>query len=326
MNVGVFFPSLSFKIINKDLIQVGIDNLKNLGCNVILAENCFESFYTSKIAGELDRRVKILENMLNDDNIDIIMAGIGGYGSIQLLDKINFSSIKKSKKIIGFSDVTHLLIPLFNTKKLDVYLGPAFINFCNPYVDNKTIECFKSIVLDECNEYKYEQPKYFCEDDWFIDTSKKLEEKVCKSYSFIKPGIVRGKCIGGNLPSMLDLFGTKFYPRVNKKTILFIEVVSADSVEVIMDQFYKLKLTGVLNKIGALVIGKISGQNIFANEEIFVKFLKELLKEYNNPVIIGTMFTHLDPLFTLQFGSTLEINSQEKIIKMIKRRKKIEKK
>lgn len=166
MNIGVFFPSLSFNIIKSELIDVGINNLKDLGCNVVLAENCFDNMCGANIAGSPETRVKALQSMLNDDNIDIIMSTIGGYGSVQIIDKLDFQKISKRKKIIGFSDVTHLLFPLYDFANADVYLGPAFINFCNPYITDNTKKCFESIILDEVKEFDYVSPKGFYEDEW----------------------------------------------------------------------------------------------------------------------------------------------------------------
>ena len=149
---------------------------------------------------------------------------------------------------------------------------------------------------------------------------RKSLPKDCLGYNFIKGGVVVGPCVGGNLPSMLDLFGTNYKPIIKQGTILLIEVVSTDSPEIIMDQFYKLKLTGAFDRISGLIVGKISAENILSDDNVLGEFLNNLLQDYNFPIVIGAMFTHLEPLYTMQFGSLIRIDSNNKTIKMVKRR------
>ena len=81
--------------------------LESWGLEVTLGKNIFKK--DNQFAGTVEQRSADLQSMIDNEDIKAILCARGGYGSVQIIDNINFSSLRKSPKwIVGFSDVTVL--------------------------------------------------------------------------------------------------------------------------------------------------------------------------------------------------------------------------
>ncbi len=103
---AVSIISTARKVIKKD-IQKSIDVLTSWGLKVVLSKNIFNSYY--QFSGEDEIRKKSLQEILDCKEIKAIFCARGGYGTIRIIDKLNFTLfIKNPKWVIGFSDITVL--------------------------------------------------------------------------------------------------------------------------------------------------------------------------------------------------------------------------
>jgi len=115
--IGVIAPAR--KILREE-IQSGIDMLKTWGLEVVLGKNLFKE--QNQFSGNDEERTGDLQIMLNDDSIRAVISARGGYGTLRIIDKIDFSKFQKHPKwIVGFSDLTVLSYRFFY--KLDLLSG-----------------------------------------------------------------------------------------------------------------------------------------------------------------------------------------------------------
>ena len=88
-------------------LSPAIKLLENWGFEVVFGSNLFEE--NNQFSGTSEQRADDLQSMIDNDAIKAILCARGGYGTVQIIDKIDFSSLKKNPQwIIGYSDVTVL--------------------------------------------------------------------------------------------------------------------------------------------------------------------------------------------------------------------------
>ena len=81
--------------------------LESWGLEVVFGKFLFES--ENQFAGNIEQRTFDLQAMIDDDTISAILCARGGYGTVQIIDKVNFSNlIRRPKWVIGYSDITVL--------------------------------------------------------------------------------------------------------------------------------------------------------------------------------------------------------------------------
>ena len=147
-------------------LKAAILILESWGLEIVLGQNLFEE--NNQFSGTIEQRTADLQSMIDNDVIKAILCARGGYGTIQIVDKIDFSKITQSPKwIIGYSDITvlhsHLhnlgvtaleLLPVhafiseqfLTAKGLQNYWGYNTLNFFTPHKDY--------LVDDDINEFK----------------------------------------------------------------------------------------------------------------------------------------------------------------------------
>ena len=93
--------------ITLDELDPAIKTIESWQLQVELGTNLFE--VDNQFSGTIDQRSTDLQTMIDDDSINAILCARGGYGTVQIIDKINFYKLKNNPKwIVGYSDVTVL--------------------------------------------------------------------------------------------------------------------------------------------------------------------------------------------------------------------------
>lgn len=313
-NISIISPASSFLKEYPNKVKRGCKFLESQGFNIKIENNAAkkESYYSANIR----ERIEDINNALNNENINIIMASIGGYNSNQLLEKLDYHKISKSNKLFcGYSDITCFILAIYSKTHKIVLHGPTFLpeicEYPRPY--DYTWECFKQVLQFKLIEYK--EPTYVVREfiDWKTQETKPLErrkEKNNESWTINKKGKATGKIIGGNLSSILTIIGTEFLPiEIFKDKILFLEDTNIDIAE--FDSFMQsLKLRGVFNDIKGLIIGKFEDSK---NNEQINNFLNIFLEDYDFPIIYNIDLGHTNPMITIPIGATVLLECKDKI-------------
>lgn len=275
-------------------------------------------FYRS---GSVRQRAEELNDLIRNPKVKCIMSTIGGMNSNSILPYIDYDAFKKNPKIIvGYSDVTAILLAIYAKTGITTYYGPALVaslGELSPFVD-WTYQYFKEIAVDDTKfPYALKTPEYWTDEyiSWEAqDRSKEERKNQCIT---VYEGCITGRVIGGNLNTMEGIWGSEYMPEIKKGDILFIED-SLKNAATIERSFSLLKVSGVLDKISGIILGK---HELFDDQktgrkpyEIFL----EILGEIKIPFIADFDCSHTHPMLTLPIGCEIELHATNKKVTIIK--------
>lgn len=263
--------------------QFGIDWLKEKGFVPIYDERLFVSDFI--FAGDDDFRANVIQEYLDRQDIDAIWMVRGGYGSIRIIDRLNFTKFALHPKfIIGFSDVT-----VFHGKLQR--LGFPSIHASMPYCfENKTAEAKQSLL------------------DALLGKSLHYE---LKPFGLNRFGEAEAEIVGGNLSVLYSMLGSSSFPETDGK-ILFIEEVD-EYIYHIDRMMIALKRAGKLQNLKGLIVGGLT--EIHDNPDPFGKTVEEVISEavedYDYPVCFGFPAGHFANNRALVLGENVRLFVQK---------------
>ena len=271
--------------ITKEEIKPAIKLLENWGLNVVLG-NTIE-LEKNQFAGSDIQRISDFQNMLNNATIKAIWCARGGYGTVRIIDQLDFAEFKKHPKwIIGYSDVTILHNHLHN-------LGFNSIHATMPLDVSKNteqaIESLKKTLFGKSLSYKI---------------SSNIDNKI---------GHASGELIGGNLSILYSLLGSESTLNTNGK-ILFIEDLD-EYLYHIDRMLMNLKRNHYFENLKGLIVGGMT--DMHDNSIPFGKNSKEIMldivSEYNFPVVFDFPAGHLNDNNALVLGRevTLDVSTEK---------------
>ncbi len=236
--------------------------------------------------GTDEERLLDMQTMLNDPNIKAIMCARGGYGSVRIVDKINWAPFKKRPKwIIGFSDIT----VFHNHIHHNCHIATLHSKMCNSFPDIWTLAATvqKDTVLSIKDALEGKKMAY-----------------TATPNSHNKWGNAEGVLIGGNLNTIESLAGSSSDIKTDGK-ILFVE----DTEEYLYSidrMFWNLKRTGKLKHLKGLIVGGFDVKTDDETEEFgrtIEDIVLEKVKEYNYPVCFDFPVGHQRANYALKCGS-----------------------
>ena len=256
-------------------LDFAITKIKSWGLNVCFGKNLFKKQH--QFAGTTQERADDLQWALDDNNIKAVFFARGGYGSIHLVDYVDWQAFKINPKwLIGFSDIT-----VFHSHVHQCYNIPtlhAAMPITYPQNTDGAIKNIREILFGEKVSYKF------------------------KGHSFNKNGKVKSAIVGGNLSILYSLLGSKSQLNTDGK-ILFIE--DLDEYLYHIDRMMQaLKRAGMLENISGLIVGGMNGMN--DNAIPFGKTAEEIIRdvvsEYAYPVAFNIPAGHINENLPLLFG------------------------
>jgi len=262
--VGII--STARKISEKEL-QPAIEKLESWGLNVHLGKNIFSQYH--QFAGTDKQRAEDFQDMLDDNNINAIICARGGYGSVKIIDKIDFTAFQKSPKwVIGYSDVT-VLHSHIHGLGIETLHATMPINFPEDSTSNSALDSLHSALFQ--GNIKY-----------FIPPHK---------FNII--GTAEAPIVGGNLSILYSLLGSNSDISTDNK-ILFFEDLD-EYLYHIDRMMMNLHRNGKFKNPAAVIIGGMSDMN--DNQVPYGKTAKEIISEIigkvNYPVLFNFPAGHM---------------------------------
>lgn len=290
--IGVVSPSRPINRIKKQ-VEAGIASLQKLGFKIKIAPHFYGKFYYS--AGHAKDRAKDINQMFKDKMVKAILCSTGGSSSNQLFNYLDFAVIKKNPKIfLGFSDLTVLLLSLYQKTSLMTFHGPTLYEFAS--LTKKSKKFLIDLMMAKPDRYSYPQ-----------------EMEVYRS------GKAKGKLIGGNLTLINSLLASPYCPDLNK-AILFWEEIG-DSPATIDFKLNELKLSGKLKNISAMIIGHLSDcrDKKYPEDNRSIKeIILEVTRKYSFPIIKVNYFGHdIKFFYPFPIGATAVLDTYLKQFKII---------
>lgn len=316
--IAVFSPSSPATVFAKSRFERAKAYLEGKGYKI------HEGSLTGKIdiyrSGTIKERADELNELIRNPEIKCIMSAIGGMNSNSLLPFLDYESlIKNPKVIIGYSDVSALLLGIYAKTGLITYYGPALVASFGefpPLVDY-TYAYFENIV-SEANELPYQlntPPEWT---DEMIDWNSQDRPKVCLKNSMItlSPGKASGRLIAGNLNTMQGIWNTEYMPQIRTGDILLIED-SLKDLATVERSFSLLKLSGVFDKIGGLILGKHELFKDFDSGRKHYDVLLEVIGDVNFPILADFDCSHTHPMLTIPIGCEVMLDADQQTVKLL---------
>ena len=318
VTIGVFSSSSPISATVPVRYNRGKEYLESKGIAVIDGKLYGKQDYYR--SGSIKERAEEFNELLYNDEVQVLMAAIGGNNTNSILPYIDYEYLKKHPKIIiGYSDTTALLLGIYAKTGLSTFYGPALASSFGefpPFVD-WTFENFKSVILDDLKlPYTYKMP--YAWTDEFINWSEQDRGKAEYENSWVSviPGVCRGRLIGGNLNTMQGFFGTEYMPEIKKGDILFIEDSLKDACT-IERSFSMLKLAGVFEKVSGIILGKHEKFDDNGTGRKPYEILQEVLGDCNIPFLAEFDCCHTHPMFTLPIGCEVELDATNKQLTLL---------
>ncbi len=258
--------------IERETVQPAVAMLERWGLQVVMGQHLFAEHH--QFAGTDAQRAADLQQAINDPSIRAIICARGGYGTVRLLDHIDFSALANDPKwIAGYSDVTALHAHIHTNYGIETLHSTMPVNF-----PTNTPEALASLQFA-----LFGSP---------IDHS-------APAHAMNRNGHCEGEVVGGNLSILYSLNGSNSAINTQGK-ILFLE--DLDEYLYHVDRMMmNLQRSGMLHQLAGLIVGGMSDMN--DNIIPFGKTAEEIIWEhvaaYDYPVCFNFPVGHLPDNRTL---------------------------
>lgn len=267
-------------------VNAAVEVLKSWGLHVEFGDNLYAEF--NQFAGSDLQRTNDLQKAIDDENVKAILFARGGYGTVRIVDAINFFALTKNPKwFIGFSDITVLHAHLEKNFGIATLHSPMAFNFQK--TPEEVLEKIKSLLFEGSQQYKV------------------------AAHPMNRKGESEGLLIGGNLSIIYSLLGSVSDSDTDGK-ILFLE--DLDEYLYHIDRMLQsLKRAGKLAKLAGLIIGGMNDMkdNLVPFGKSPEEIILDAVKEFDYPVCFGFPSGHLPINFPLLLGDKIHFSVLEEV-------------
>jgi muramoyltetrapeptide carboxypeptidase len=262
--------------------------LQNLGLNVVYGTNLFHSCH--QFSGTDQERTLDFQQAIDDPKIKAVFCARGGYGSVRIIDQLDFSLFTKNPKwIVGYSDVTVFHSHIHQNFGIETLHAEMPLNFEKHKTQPSSLNTIQESLFGRPLNYSI------------------------KKNDMNRNGRAQGILCGGNLSMLYSLLGSPSDIETAGK-ILFIEDLD-EYLYHIDRMLMNLKRNGKLQNLAALIVGGMNKMN--DNTIPFGKTAQEIIaehiSEYSYPVCFGFPAGHQPDNRALILGrnTTLEITENK---------------
>ena len=230
-----------------------------------------------------------MQQMMDDEKVKAIFCARGGYGTIRILEHLDFSHFMHYPKwLVGFSDIT--VLHTFINEKLHIKTLHAEmpVNFPKGGKENTSMKYMKDLLWGNIKHYDLGNDFPAC------DQSR-----------------ISGRLTGGNLSVLYSLCGTPYDMDTNGK-VLFLEDV--DEYLYHLDRMMmNFRLSGKLNNLKALIVGSLTDMkdNAIPFGKTACEIILDATKEFDYPVLTGFPPGHSGLNMPLILGGIIQIRKKE---------------
>jgi len=291
--IAIVAPAGILKLSRKAVVLEAKKLAESWGLHVVLGDNMFNQ--ANHFAGTDEERAEDFQKALDDKSIKAIWSARGGYGSVRILDKLDFNQFKENPKwIIGYSDITafHNHIHNLNVETLHAMMATSLEE--DPKEIKETIATFKDALFGNDLSYTIKKSAF--------NRTQNLDS-------------IQGQLIGGNLAILSSMLGSKSQLNTDGK-ILFIEEIGEYKYS-IDRMLQSLKRAHYFDKVNAVIIGDMS--LIKKNSTKWGSSIEQLILDAipeNIPVFFDFPAGHEPDNRALIFGRTIEVISIENEVQL----------
>ena len=268
-----------------DNLKPAVDLLKSWGLNVIIGSTI--GLDTNQLAGTDEQRAADFQQQMDNPNIKMIWCVKGGYGTVRIIDLLDFTKFKqKPKWLVGFSDVTALHNHLNTMGYKSIHgIMPVTVARATP----QAIESTRIALFGE-----------------------KLKYEVLP-YKMNRTGKATGELVGGNLSILYSLLGSPSAIDCSDK-ILFLEDLD-EYLYHIDRMMINLKRNGCLESIKGIIVGSMTTMkdNDIPWGKDAIEIIDDVTKKYNIPLLYNFPAGHIRDNRALILGNKVTLDVNEKV-------------
>ena len=244
----------------------------------------------SYLAADAAARIACFNNAVNDPEVDLIAAVRGGFGSVHILHKIDYDTLRKRNlPVMGYSDITSLHCAMLAKNAGVPIAGSNLMQFEEVVKDDLSIASHHLALQNNINPTVLPAPE--------IQAGNELAATQK----------VSGKAYAANLTVLASLCGTEFMPDFSNR-ILIIEDVN-EPVYKLDRLLHQLYLSGVLKDLQALVFGRFTGGE--NSPEVPDKLFASFSAKLPCPCYKNFAFGHEFPMIAVNSNHTLTLQNNK---------------
>lgn len=301
--IGIVSPGSAMEA---DALEHSVRRIEGLGFSVRLGQHVLAR--KGHLAGSVQARVADLHAMFADDGVHAIWASRGGYGCSGLLPHLDYSLIRRKPKIVlGYSDITALLLGIYQRTGLVTFHGPVAWSSLTDF----SVQHLLPLLM---------YPRAQTTLSLAVENVAKGQTNPFFQSRVLRPGTAQGRLLGGNLSVLCGLLGTSYMPSL-KDALLFLEEIEEKPARVdrlltqLAQQPHYAQLRG-------LVCGVFDKCGPTGNDPSLT--LNEVLDDALGmhapehwPAVYGYSFGHIAHQITLPLGVTARLDTAAQTLTLL---------
>lgn len=257
--------------------------LKSWGLHALVGDHVFSK--SGHFAGTDEERAEDLQKAMDDPKIKAIWCARGGYGTVRILDLLDYTTFKAHPKwLIGYSDITALHNDIHNLG-IETIHGLMCTSLTKDIDDvQHAIDTFKAAIFGNTITYTVEGSAYN------------------------KPGKTSGQLIGGNLTLLHTMLGSRSSINTDGKILFFEEI---GEYEYHIDRMLQsMKRAGYFDNLNGVIVGGISKvrENTTPWGKPVQQLIRDVFDQYNIPVLFNFPAGHEKDNRALILGREIDLN------------------
>jgi muramoyltetrapeptide carboxypeptidase len=242
------------------------------------------------LAGSDERRAADFNEAVRDPQVRGIFALRGGYGTMRILDRIDYDACRRDPKVIlGYSDLTALLNVITQRTSVVTFHGP--VAALSDFTENE-VAWLRAAVM----------------------SAEPLGTLCVPDARVLSGGVAKGRLAGGNLSLITALVGTP-HEIDTAGTILVIEDV--DEAPYRIDRMLtQLRLSSALNSVAGIVAGGFTNCDVPEDHRYaglrLADVLADRLRDLGVPVLLDLPVGHIEEQWTLPLGAMASLDTEER--------------
>ena len=275
--IGIAAPAGPFEIAK---FERGVAAIKDMGFEVLVPDDLQqpERFLAASDA----HRASQLTDLFRTPEINGIICARGGYGSLRILDLMDFDLFRHYPKIfMGFSDISALISSITRQSRLTAFHGPNVTTLGQATPQTKT-SFYHAVTSDQPLNIRSQKSRV------------------------ISPGIGTGIVSGGNLATLCHLLGTPYAPAYQNQ-ILVIEDTGEAHYRVDR-MLFQMKMAGCFQGLSGIVLGSFHDCGRY---EGICNIVKNVFEDLQIPILGGFEIGHGDDNVTIPMGIQATLDTEQ---------------